>query len=78
MTQLNIKKYFKIKKEKLRRAVIEHDYEPLSLRIVDTTNDDIDNVIYIARSLKNADNKSLHTIFENQDRTNIQFCPTHS
>lgn len=52
MTQLNIKKYFKIKKEKLRRAVIEHGYEPLSLRIVDTTNDDVDNVIYIARSLK--------------------------
>lgn len=35
-----------------------------------------DNVIYIARSLESADNKSLHTIFENQGRTNIQFCPT--
>ena len=33
------------------------------------------NVIYIARSLESADSKSLHTIFENQGRTNIQFCP---
>lgn len=36
----------------------------------------MDNAIYIARSLENADNKSLHTIFEKQGRTNIQFCPT--
>lgn len=34
------------------------------------------NVIYIAKSLENAKNKSLHTIFEKQGRTNIQFCPT--
>lgn len=36
----------------------------------------MDNAIYVARSLENADNKSLHTIFEKQGRTNIQFCPT--
>lgn len=34
------------------------------------------NVIYIAKSLESAKNKSLHTIFEKQGRTNIQFCPT--
>lgn len=34
------------------------------------------NVIYIAKSLENAKNKSLHTIFEKQGRTNIQFYPT--
>lgn len=34
------------------------------------------NVIYIAKSLENAKNKNLHTIFEKQGRTNIQFCPT--
>lgn len=36
----------------------------------------MDNAIYVARSLENAKNKSLHTIFEKQGRTNIQFCPT--
>ena len=34
------------------------------------------NVVYIAKSLESAKNKSLHTIFEKQGRTNIQFCPT--
>ena len=31
MNQINIKEYFKAEKEKLRLAVIEHDYEPPSL-----------------------------------------------
>lgn len=38
MNQINIKEYFKTEKEKLRLAVIEHDYEPPSLTIVDATS----------------------------------------
>ena len=43
MEQLNIKEYFKTEKEKLRLAVIEHDYAPPSLTIVDATDGDVGN-----------------------------------
>ena len=52
MNQINIKEYFKIEKEKLRRAVIEHDYEPPSLTIVDATDGDIGNQIYIKKKIE--------------------------
>lgn len=52
MEQLNIKEYFKTKKEKLRRVVIEHDYEPPSLTIVDATDGDIGNQIYIKKKIE--------------------------
>lgn len=52
MEQLNIKEYFKTEKEKLRRAVIEHDYEPPSLTIVDATDGDVGNQIYIKKKIE--------------------------
>lgn len=48
MNQINIKEYFKTEKEKLRLAVIEHDYEPPSLTIVDG---DVGNQIYIKKKI---------------------------
>lgn len=45
MNQINIKEYFKTEKEKLRLAVIEHDYEPPSLTIVDATDGDVGNIL---------------------------------
>ena len=52
MEQLNIKEYFKTEKEKLRRTVIEHGYEPPSLTIVDATDSDIGNQIYIKKKIE--------------------------
>lgn len=52
MNQINIKEYFKTEKEKLRLAVIEHDYEPPSLTIVDATDDDVGNQIYIKKKIE--------------------------
>lgn len=49
MNQINIKEYFKTEKEKLRLAVIEHDYEPPSLTIVDG---DVGNQIYIKKKIE--------------------------
>lgn len=53
MNQINIKEYFKAEKEKLRLAVIEHDYEPPSLTIVDATDGDVGNQIYIKKKILN-------------------------
>lgn len=39
-------------KEKLRLAVIEHDYEPPSLTIVDATDGDVGNQIYIKKKIE--------------------------
>lgn len=52
MNQINIKEYFKTEKEKLRLAVIEHDYEPPSLTIVDATDGDVGNQIYIKKKIE--------------------------
>lgn len=52
MEQFNIKEYFKTEKEKLRRVAIEHDYEPPSLTIVDATDGDIGNQIYIKKKIE--------------------------
>jgi methylenetetrahydrofolate dehydrogenase (NADP+)/methenyltetrahydrofolate cyclohydrolase len=49
MNQINI---FKTEKEKLRLAVIEHDYEPPSLTIVDATDGDVGNQIYIKKKIE--------------------------
>lgn len=49
-------------KEKLRLAVIEHDYEPPSLTIVDATDGDVGNAIYVAR--RDLASK-LQTIYDN-------------
>lgn len=49
MNQINIKEYFKTEKEKLRLAVIEHDYEPPSLTIIDG---DVGNQIYIKKKIE--------------------------
>ena len=55
MNQINIKEYFKTEKEKLRLAVIEHDYEPPSLTIVDATDGDVGNQIYIKKKIEDFD-----------------------
>ena len=47
MNQINIKEYFKTEKEKLRLAVIE----PPSLTIVDATDGDVGNQIYIKKKI---------------------------
>lgn len=52
MKQLNIKEYFKTEKEKLRLAVIEHGYGPPSLTIVDATDGDVGNQIYIKKKIE--------------------------
>ena len=52
MHQINIKEYFKAEKEKLRLAVIEHGYEPPSLTIVDATDGDVGNQIYIKKKIE--------------------------
>ncbi len=52
MNQINIKEYFKTEKEKLRLAVIEHGYKPPSLTIVDATNGDIGNQIYVKKKIE--------------------------
>lgn len=52
MNQINIKEYFKTEKEKLRLAVIEHGYEPPSLTIVDATDGDVGNQIYIKKKIE--------------------------
>ena len=48
MNQINIKEYFKTEKEKLRLAVIE----PPSLTIVDATDGDVGNQIYIKKKIE--------------------------
>ena len=48
MEQLNIKEYFKTEKEKLRLAAIE----PPSLTIVDATDGDVGNQIYIKKKIE--------------------------
>lgn len=53
MNQINIKEYFKAEKEKLRLAVIEHGYEPPSLTIIDATDGDVGNQIYIKKKILN-------------------------
>lgn len=63
MNQINIKEYFKTEKEKLRLAVIEHDYEPPSLTIVDATDGDVGNLnMQLKDSLKFMDLKLLKSI----------------
>lgn len=52
MEQLNIKEYFKTEKEKLRRVVIDCGYEPPSLTIVDATDGDVGNQIYIKKKIE--------------------------
>ena len=56
MNQINIKEYFKAEKEKLRLAVIEHDYEPPSLTIVDG---DVGNQIYIKKKIEDFESVGL-------------------
>lgn len=52
MEQLNIKEYFKTEKEKLRRAIIDRGYEPPFLTIVDATDGDVGNQIYIKKKIE--------------------------
>lgn len=51
MNQINIKEYFKTEKKKSRLAAIEHDYEPPSLMIIDTTDGDA-GIRFISKRLR--------------------------
>lgn len=85
MKQINIKEYFKQEVEELRRATSGPDIEPPSLTIVDATDGDIGNQIYIKKKIedfealswpvelvKPTDNdNSLWRILENIDTSSV-------
>lgn len=85
MEQIDIKEYFKQEVEKLRLATSDPDIEPPSLTIVDATDGDIGNQIYIRKKIedfealnwpvklvKPADNdNSLWHLLENIDTSSV-------